>query len=239
MLRHIPNECCAKILNYCFVSDSLMVLGHCLKNARFDSGTDKEIDMLFRIAGEEYRRSLNIIVRSKGSSHPNSISMSCGLAYCLSQLNKPNEGLKILSTVISSSLKRLNTAKNQYRSQNPIDVPIHIGEDYDDNFKIVTSKMGLSLRESLASALRLMAYLHLKEKSNEEGRASAIGQMRIALEIITQSDSSELTKSCKSIRRTIKKELKALLEDTRYSAIIGNQSSMRSDGASPAASAAV
>ena len=93
----------------------------------------------------------------------------------------------------------LNTAKNQYRSQNPIDVPIHIGEDYDDNFKIVTSKMALGLRESLASALRLMAYLHLKEKSNEEGRASAIGQMRIALELITQSDSSELTKSCKSI----------------------------------------
>lgn len=238
MLKHIPNENCAKALNYCFVSDSLMVLGRCLKNARLDPGADNEIGMLFRLAGEEYRRSLNLLVLSKGPSHPNSISISCGLAYCLSELNKPDEGLNILSTVISSSLKTLNSTKKQYHLQSSIDMPVNICENDDDNFKIVTSIMGLSLRESIASALRLMAYLHMKEMPNGERQAAAIGQMRMALELMTKSDSSENTKSSKSIRRSIKKELKALLEDNRCSTT-RKQSVTRPDGASPTASTAV
>jgi hypothetical protein len=234
LLKRIPNENFPKILNHCFVSDSLMVLGHCLKNVKSDSGNDKEIDMLFSLAGEEYRRALNALIPSKGSSDPNSIAVSCGLAYCLSELKRPNEGLHLLSTIISSSLHTLQTGKKQNHPQNIFELE----EDYDGNFKIITSKLGLSLRESIASALRLMAHLHLEERPNEEGRVAAIGQMRIALELITKSESSVETKHCKSMRRTIKKELKTLLEDTRYSAA-DNISLTRPNGTSPTASAAV
>lgn len=211
LLRAIPEDHPIAVLNAVFVADSLLVLANCFKNSDINAFNKEQHQKLYAIAAEDFRNILNRSVLSKGSFHPSTISISCGLANCLVGLDKTTEALNLLSSIISPSLQQLNRSSNMTRNSEML----ASNEPFDIDYNIIANKIDLSLRESTAFAMRLFANLHLKVMPSAEGRVSGTGLLRKALEIISESRDESETKVSKSLRRLLKKEIKELVEQNQ------------------------
>ena len=180
-----------KCLYFCFVGDSYSVLASSLSTI-----SKHTIDHLVRpehssgstiawaTAGKFYRKALRGWV-SSGVCHPDVMSTTCSLARCLKELGRMNEALNLLSSVINSSLQKLQhcAKKRKFRPK---------------------------IFEAVAKCIWTLATYTAEDKPNQEGRISCMKLLKTAIELL--EDNYKKPVADEDLLKTFKMEFNNLMK---------------------------
>jgi len=180
-------------LHHCFVGDTLSVLANCvslgdkgsvvdrsfLRDQQVDDSLSGNSRYIWAIACGHYRFALNGWAKKYGLHHPSVLSTSCGMARCLRELNKRDEAINILSSVIASqgSLSNLNPTRGTLRCFQSSFMFSQLHR-YPGKWKPMKVSSTSSYLLSIASCIWSMGLYTIEERPNERGRRKALALLR-------------------------------------------------------------
>ena len=192
MMALLPGNHPMKLLYQCFVGDTYSVLASSLMVVA-DHSSDDHIcsdskagsETAWTTAGKFYRKALRGWTLAYGVCHPDVMSTSCSLARCLKELGRMGEALKLLSSVVNSSLLKMQH-KPKLKS-NPC------------------------AKEGLVKCIWTLATYTAELKPNQEGRIACMKLLKTAIKLL-EDKSQHTTEEGKSLIQTFKKEFNKLMK---------------------------
>ena len=209
-----------KLQFFCFLGDSFSVLASCLSseskyltNSQVRLQLNAESETAWMLAGKYYRQALRGWTKINGVHHPDVMSTSCSLARCLRELGRRKEAVKLLSSVVGSSIKNFKDGFTNY--EGPSEIAFYPPSKSARLSSVANS--AFNAKESLVVCIWSMAVYTVEDKPNEEGRMRALELLKTGIDIL-QNGTAESDQKPSPLLLTIKKEFSCLLDGKRVSA---------------------